>query len=79
MKKDNQETTIKTGVNFLEMLFLLFLGLKLADKIDWSWWWVFAPIWMPLAVVGIAIIGMVIYLILTNVKGKGSNEASKKN
>ena len=79
MKKDNQETTIKTGVNFLEMLFLLFLGLKLADKIDWSWWWVFAPIWMPLVIVGIAIIGMVIYLILTNVKGKGSNEASKKN
>lgn len=27
------------------LIFLLFLGLKLADKIDWSWWWVSAPIW----------------------------------
>ena len=27
------------------LLFLLFLGLKLSDKIDWSWWWISAPIW----------------------------------
>ena len=24
-------------------LFLLFLGLKLGDIIDWSWWYVFSP------------------------------------
>lgn len=27
--------------NFL----LLFVGLKLAGLIDWSWWWVFSPLW----------------------------------
>ena len=26
-------------------LFLLFLTLKLCGVIDWSWWWVTAPIW----------------------------------
>lgn len=34
-------------------LFLLFLGLKLAGigaVASWSWWWVTAPLWLPLAV-----------------------------
>lgn len=30
---------------------LLFMYLKLTDRIDWSWWWVFSPFWLPLAVV----------------------------
>lgn len=36
------------GVSFSSLLFLLFLGLKLTDYIDWSWWWVTAPLWAPL-------------------------------
>ena len=31
-------------------LFLVFLVLKLVDKIDWSWWWVTAPLWGPFAI-----------------------------
>ena len=27
------------------LLFTLFLGLKLAGEITWSWIWVFAPLW----------------------------------
>ncbi|TMZ62035.1 hypothetical protein EMG21_29765 [Klebsiella pneumoniae] len=27
-------------------MFLVFLGLKLTDDIDWSWWWVTAPLWI---------------------------------
>ena len=34
--------------SFLQMLLLLFIGLKLADIIQWSWWWVLAPGWIPL-------------------------------
>lgn len=43
------------------MLFLLFLGLKLTGYIAWSWVWVTAPLWIPLALVLImlAIIGIV--------------------
>lgn len=44
------------AITFSEMLFILFLGLKLADKIDWSWWWVFAPIWVPIALVGVLLV-----------------------
>lgn len=32
------------------MLTILFIGLKLAGYIDWSWWWVVAPLWIPVAV-----------------------------
>lgn len=33
------------GVGLGTVLFLIFLVLKLVDVIDWSWWWVTAPIW----------------------------------
>lgn len=33
------------GIGFCGALFLLFLGLKLGHVIDWSWWWVTAPLW----------------------------------
>lgn len=34
---------MKTSPLFL--LFLVFLVLKLTAVIDWSWWWVTAPLW----------------------------------
>ena len=34
------------GVNIASILFLIFLVLKLTNLIDWSWWWVFSPIWI---------------------------------
>lgn len=43
------------GIGLGGLLLLLFIGLKLTGHIDWSWWWVFAPVWVPLAVfVGVA-------------------------
>jgi len=37
------------GLNLATALFLVFLTLKLTDQIDWSWWWVTSPLWMPVA------------------------------
>lgn len=46
---------------FALVLTLVFIVLKLTDQIDWSWWWVLSPLWLPLALVlGIAIITMLI-------------------
>lgn len=39
------------GMSIFTWTFLLFLGLKLAHLIDWSWWWVTAPIWIPIAII----------------------------
>ena len=32
------------------LLLVLFIGLKLAGIITWSWWWVMAPMWVPFLV-----------------------------
>ena len=37
------------GVNIFGVVFICFLILKLTDLIDWSWWWVTAPMWAPVA------------------------------
>jgi hypothetical protein len=34
------------GIGFVGLLTILFIGLKLTHYIDWSWWWVLAPIWI---------------------------------
>ena len=35
----------KHGIGLLTILFVVFLVLKLTGQIDWSWWWVTAPLW----------------------------------
>lgn len=37
------------GIGFLGLLTIVFITLKLTHVIDWSWWWVLAPIWLPVA------------------------------
>ena len=51
------------GIGFGTILFLVFLVLKLTGNIDWSWWWVTSPLWIPLAlgVVVMGILGLIIY------------------
>ncbi len=38
------------GIGILGMLGVLFIGLKLTGYIEWSWWWVLDPFWIPVAV-----------------------------
>lgn len=51
------------GIGFFGLLTVLFIGLKLTHFIDWSWWWVLAPLWMPvtLALVVVSLIFLVGY------------------
>jgi len=57
--------TINT-VSFSGLLFITFLVLKLTHVIDWSWWWVCAPLWIALAL--LVLVG-IICLILTICSG----------
>ena len=75
----NKEKATNKSVGFFELLFLLFLGLKLANFIDWSWVWVFAPLWIP-AVAVIMVLGVVFaYLVIANALDKGRIDGKKKN
>ena len=53
--------------SFTTLLTILFIGLKLGNVIDWSWWWVLSPIWIPLAVLLIVVVFMWL-LIIVNIK-----------
>ena len=46
---DNNNTS--SGLGLGTVLFIVFLILKLTGNIDWSWWFVTMPLWLPLAIV----------------------------
>lgn len=53
------------GISLGTILFIVFLILKLTETIDWSWWWVTAPLWIPVALVVVFLIisGIIMFLI----------------
>ena len=44
-------------MSILGILGILFVGLKLAGVIAWSWIWVLAPFWVAILIPVVAIIG----------------------
>ena len=62
---ENKQT--KSGVSVAGLLGVAFIVLKLCGVIDWSWLWVLAPFWIPLAV---ALFALAIVLIASAVKGR---------
>jgi membrane protein YdbS with pleckstrin-like domain len=55
------------GLKWDLTLFLIFMALKVFGIINWSWWWVTSPLWIPLAGV---ILVTVVAIILTIIFGK---------
>ena len=50
-----------SGVGFTGILTSIFIALKLTKYIDWSWWWVFSPIWIPwVMIVGFVLFGAMV-------------------
>ena len=47
-------------VDFVSLLTLLFVALKLTGYIDWSWWWVLSPLWIS-ALVAAAIVAIALW------------------
>ena len=60
---------VREGPTWLGLLALLFIGLKLGGAIDWSWWWVLAPLWLPALIAGV-IIGGLIWIYKASKKGE---------
>ena len=49
------------GVGFCGLLTIVFIALKLTNYIDWSWWWVLSPLWIPF-VIGCVIVFLIAVL-----------------
>ena len=56
------ENSKSTGMGLGMILFLIFMVLKLTNNIDWSWWWVTSPLWIPFLLIfaGLAIVALVV-------------------
>ena len=61
MEKQNTSGGIGIGM----VLFIVFLVLKLTGTIDWSWWWVTSPLWIPFAAAAVilGIVGVIAIII----------------
>lgn len=57
--KDNN--TVRSGINFFEVLGIVFIILRLCGVIGWPWVWVLAPIWVP---IGLWLLAVLIAIIV---------------
>ena len=48
---ENVKVNNTGGIGFFGLLGIVFIVLKLTGYIDWSWLWVLAPLWIPIAIV----------------------------
>ena len=74
----NNEKTTSGGIGFGSALLLTFIILKLVGVIDWSWWWVLSPIWIPVVLLLAVSILLFVVLKLQNRKIFPSKERSQK-
>lgn len=51
-----ESSSSSSGIGFVGLLTILFIGLKLTNYISWSWLWVLSPIWISVIIVLLIII-----------------------
>ena len=50
-----------SGLSISSLLGVLFIGLKLGNVIDWSWWWVLSPFWVaPAIALSVLMVGLLL-------------------
>tara|TARA_Y100001973_G_C5192356_1_gene331810 strand:+ start:1584 stop:1823 length:240 start_codon:yes stop_codon:yes gene_type:complete len=52
----------KNPIGILELWVIIFIALKVTNVIDWSWWWVLAPWWIPMLFVSFVFFGVILGL-----------------
>lgn len=67
------------GITLSGLTFLVFLVLKLCNVINWSWWWVTAPLWIPFTLfvavcITVFVVGFVVGVIKSIIKLKKGRE-----
>lgn len=74
-----KEQTASTSISLYTIVFIIFLILKLTGNIDWSWWWVTSPIWIPILIfTGVLVIFFLFGLLYVATTGKNIEELIEK-
>lgn len=61
------DNSSSSGIGFVGLLTIVFIVLKLIDKISWSWGWVLSPLWISIIFVLVVII---IVILISWIKNK---------
>lgn len=56
----NNSNNVYQGVGILDLLLVLFIGLKLGKVIQWSWLWVLSPLWIQVVILALVFIIVVV-------------------
>ena len=70
----SNKSNSSSGIGLTGALFLVLLVLKLTGYIDWSWWWVTAPLWAGVVLI---IVVVFIYFLLATLLPKKRPPAPK--
>lgn len=60
--------TVRIGL--LGVLTIIFVTLKLVGAINWSWWWVLSPVWIPIVLTVVVLISVGLFFAETDSEGK---------
>lgn len=62
---DRAKTVYSCNLSFLSMLTIAFIVLKLTHVIDWSWWFVLMPLYLPASVLtlGLVVTAIICYVV----------------
>lgn len=52
------------GIGFIGALTLIFITLKLLNKVTWSWWWVLSPVWISVIIIVLIILIALVVIII---------------
>ena len=61
-----QNSSQSGGIGFAGLLTIVFITLKLCHVINWSWWWVLAPLWITAAIIAVVMILVVIVAVIAD-------------
>jgi len=63
-QQGSSSSSSSAGIGFFGLLTVAFIVLKLLGKINWSWWYVLMPSWVPLSILIVFVtIIFIVYLI----------------
>jgi hypothetical protein len=68
MNNNGANSSSSGGIGFVGLLAILFIALKLTGYINWSWWWVLAPIWGGGIIMVVLIGGFVLLLAIAEAR-----------
>lgn len=67
-----EKQIIYQGPGVLSILLVAFIVLKLCGVITWPWFWVLAPLWVPIVLIleMLLIVGIIVYVNVRQVRSR---------